>query len=191
MMKEFEYFDQVLAAALQGEEDAKAELTELLHPMLVAQIRKYCPIYEEYADLYQDGIVIILECLESYNPKYSFLKYVQSYLKYYYLDTYRYLVRKESEMTSAPAGEDLMDLLQSDMDLEGEVVRKEEAEVLEQALNFLTPRQSLIVRLYYFEHLGLSEIASFLHISYWTVVNTKRKAMKNLYLMLTKDRMFL
>lgn len=190
-MKEFEYFDQVLAAALQGDEEAKVELTELLRPMIVAQIRRYCPIYEEYMDLYQDGIVIVLECLGTYNPKYSFLKYVQSHLKYYYLDTYRYLVRLECESVTTPKEQDLVDLLQSDMDLEGEVIRREEMETLERALNFLTPRQSLIVRLFYFEHLGIVEIASFLQISYWTVVNTKRRAMKSLYLMLTKDRMFL
>ena len=44
----------------------------------------------------------------------------------------------------------------------------------------LTPRQETVVRLFYFERLGLSEIADFLGISKWTVVNLKRTGLENM-----------
>lgn len=187
-MVSYQYFDQVLNMALYEDEEAKVEITELLRPMIISSIKKYCPIYQEFHDLYQDGILIVLECLKTYDPKYSFLKYVQSYLKYYYQSTYRYLLELDREISTNLQGEDLLDQMQSEMDLEGDYLLKQDVALLYQAMELLTPRQELIVRLYYLEHLSITEIADFLDISYWTVVNTKRRAVKNLYQLLTTDR---
>ena len=47
-------------------------------------------------------------------------------------------------------------------------------------MNYLSPWQGLVVRLFYYERMSLSEIADFLGISVRTVVNLKSKAIENM-----------
>jgi RNA polymerase sigma factor (sigma-70 family) len=64
--------------------------------------------------------------------------------------------------------------------IEEDFLDKEEEGVLKEAIDRLTDRQRQVIVLYYYERLGLSEIATYLGISKWTVVNLKRNAVENL-----------
>lgn len=179
----YEDFDRVLRSALVGEERARAKILSMLDPLIRSSIKRYCPVYSEFEDLYSDGRYMVLECLEDFDGKRSFLKYVKSSLMYFYLNTYKYLTNVEGDLhDDAPDEEGLsiFDSLDAGVDIESDFLEAERLGILKEALDSLTPRQALVVRLFFYERLGLSEIADFLGISRWTVVNLKRNAIANL-----------
>lgn len=94
----YEDFDRVLRSALVGEERARAKILSMLDPLIRSSIKRYCPIYSEFEDLYSDGRYMVLECLEDFDGKRSFLKYVKSSLMYFYLNTYKYLTNVEGDL---------------------------------------------------------------------------------------------
>lgn len=178
----YEDFDRVLRSALVGEARARAKILSMLDPLIRSSIKRYCPVYSEFEDLYSDGRYMVLECLEDFDGKRSFLKYVKSSLMYFYLNTYKYLTNVEGDLhdDADEEGLSIFDSLDAGVDIESDFLDAERLGILKEALDSLTPRQALVVRLFFYERLGLSEIADFLGISRWTVVNLKRNAIANL-----------
>lgn len=179
----YEDFDRVLRSALVGEERARAKILSMLDPLIRSSIKRYCPVYSEFEDLYSDGRYMVLECFEDFDGKRSFLKYVKSSLMYFYLNTYKYLTNVEGDLHDEGSDEEgmsIFDSLDAGVDIESDFLEAERLGILKEALDSLTPRQALVVRLFFYERLGLSEIADFLGISKWTVVNLKRNAIANL-----------
>ena len=69
----YDDFNRVLRSALVGEERARAKILHMLDPLIRSSIRKYCPVYSEFEDLYSDGRVMVLVCLDDFDGKRSFL----------------------------------------------------------------------------------------------------------------------
>lgn len=179
----YEDFDRVLRSALVGEERARAKILSMLDPLIRSSIKRYCPVYSEFDDLYSDGRYMVLFCLENFDGKRSFLKYVKDYLKFTYLDNYKYLTNVERDLHDDDSDEEglsIFDSLDAGVDIEADFLEAERKGILRDALDSLTPRQETVVRLFYYERLGLSEIADFLGISKRTVVNLKVAAIVNL-----------
>lgn len=183
-MNNYKDFDRVLRSALVGEERAKVKLLEMLDPLIRSSINKYCPIYSEYEDLYADGRAMVLSCIEDFDNKRSFLKYVKLSLKYFYLNTYKYLMDVKSDVYDSPSDEEeslgIFDTIDAGVDIEGDFLESERLGILKDAIDSLTPRQETVVRLFFYERLGLSEIADFLGISKRTVINLKVNAINNM-----------
>lgn len=183
-MNNYKDFDRVLNSALVGEERAKVKLIDMLDPLIRSSIKKYCPIFNEFDDLYSDGRAIVLSCIEDFDNKRSFLKYVKLSLKYFYLNTYKYLMDVNSDIHDSPTDDEeslgIFDSLDAGVDIEGDFLEGERLAILKDAIDSLTPRQETVVRLFFYERLGLSEIADFLGISRWTVINLKRNAIKGM-----------
>lgn len=183
-MNNYKDFDRVLRSALVGEERAKVKLLDMLEPLIRSSINKYCPIFNEFDDLYSDGRAIVLSCIEDFDNKRSFLKYVKLSLKYFYLNTYKYLMDVKSDIYDSPSDEEeglgIFDTIDAGVDIEGDFLESERLGILKDAIDSLTPRQETVVRLFFYERLGLSEIADFLGISRWTVINLKRNAIEGM-----------
>lgn len=183
-MNNYKDFDRVLNSALVGEERSKVKLLDMLDPLIRSSIKKYCPIFNEFDDLYSDGRAIVLSCIEDFDNKRSFLKYVKLSLKYFYLNTYKYLMDVNSDIHDSPTDDEeslgIFDSLDAGVDIEGDFLEGERLAMLKDAIDSLTPRQETVVRLFFYERLGLSEIADFLGISRWTVINLKRNAIKGM-----------
>ncbi len=184
MENKYEDFDRVLKSALVGEERAKAKIVFMLDPLIRSSIKRYCPVYSEFDDLYSDGKYIVLFCLEHYDKKRSFLKFVKDYLKYTYLDNYKYLTNLEKDVHDDNFDDEddlsIFDSLDAGVDIESDFVESERLGILKDAIDSLTPRQETVVRLFFYERMGLSEIADFLGISKWTVVSLKKAAISNM-----------
>ena len=183
-MNNYKDFDRVLNSALVGEERSKVKLLDMLDPLIRSSIKKYCPIFNEFDDLYSDGRAIVLSCIEDFDNKRSFLKYVKLSLKYFYLNTYKYLMDVNSDIHDSPTDDEeslgIFDTLDAGVDFEGDFLEGERPEILKDAIDSLTPRQETVVRLFFYERLGLSEIADFLGISKRTVINLKVNAINNM-----------
>ena len=184
MMNDYKDFNRVLRSALVGEERSKVKLIDMLDPLIRSSIKRYCPVFNEFDDLYSDGKAIVLSCIEDFDNKRSFLKYVKLSLMYFYLDTYKYLLKVSSDVHDNPSSDDedlsIFDSLDAGVDIEGDFLESERLGILKDAIDSLTPRQETVVRLFFYERLALSEIADFLGISKRTVINLKVSAIKNI-----------
>lgn len=183
-MNNYKDFDRVLRSALVGEERAKVKLLDMLDPLIRSSINKYCPIYSEYEDLYADGRAMVLSCIEDFDNKRSFLKYVKDFLRYVYLEDYKYLTKFEDDVHEDKSTDEeslgIFETIDAGVDIEGDFLESERLGILKEAINSLTPRQETVVRLFFYERLGLSEIADFLGISKRTVINLKVNAINNM-----------
>lgn len=157
------------------DEETRGQLVEALKPLIISSINRYCPVVEEFEDLLQDGRVIVLECIETYNSdRGHFLNYVKNYLKFYYLDTIKYLVKHQSNSDLF----ELDDEIEDDFSIENDIEQKELEEELYFAMSLLTQRQREVLVLYYLHNMSHSEIANLLGIKPRTVVNTKSRAIE-------------
>ncbi|MDD7352614.1 MAG: sigma-70 family RNA polymerase sigma factor [Peptoniphilaceae bacterium] len=185
MMNDYKDFNRVLRSALVGEERSKVKVLDMLEPLIRSSIKSYCPVFSEFEDLYSDGRAVVLSCIEDFDNKRSFLKYVKSSLKYYYLNTYKYLLNVNSDVHEVASDDEedslnIFNSIDAGVDIEGDFLERERLGILKKAIDSLTPRQETVIRLFFYERLGLSDIANFLGISKWTVVNLKRNAIENM-----------
>lgn len=183
-MNNYKDFDRVLNSALVGEERAKVKILDMLDPLIRSSINKYCPIYSEYEDLYADGRAMVLSCIEDFDNKRSFLKYVKDFLRFVYLEDYKYLTKFKDDVHEDKSTDeeslDIFETIDAGVDIEGDFLESERLGILKDAIDSLTPRQETVVRLFFYERLGLSEIADFLGISKRTVINLKVNAINNM-----------
>lgn len=183
-MNNYKDFDRVLRSALVGEERAKVKLLDMLDPLIRYSIKKYCPIFNEFDDLYSDGRAIVLSCIEDFDNKRSFLKYVKDFLRFVYLEDYKYLTKFKDDVHEDKSTDEeslgIFETIDAGVDIEGDFLESERLGILKEAIDSLTPRQETVVRLFFYERLGLSEIADFLGISKRTVVNLKVNAINNM-----------
>lgn len=171
--------EDLVALARAGCEISKLEIINRCRPLILSSIRKYHR-YGDYDDLVQEGIVVLLESIYSYDETYGvyFLGYLKLRLRYYYLA--RRELRDLSLNDRNEYGIEYQELIEDDLDLEELVLDKEEGSFLRESLKKLSRRESLIVGKFYFEGLTLGEIAEELDLSYQTVANLKHRGMKKL-----------
>lgn len=175
--------DQLAIKAKAGDKKATEEIITRLQPLIISSIRKYYNNRNEYDDLIQDGNLKILECIRDYDPTKGvhFLGYVQTILRYLYLDKHKIKIHTSLNQTIGQGDTEIIDLLVSEDKETLELIIEEESNTeLKQALDKLTERQRQILLLYYDERMGMHEIATKLGISYRTVVNTKGTALINM-----------
>lgn len=178
--EDYKKLNQQVKLAILGDGKAKLKVVEMLNPLIKYSIKRYCPIYKEYQDLYQDSVLIVLNCLENFDQKRSFPKYVKSYLKYFLLDTFRYLSQKPDMDSKDKEGEDILEKIEDNINIEKEFERKLDNIALTKAIKELPPRQRQIIVLYYLENMSIKEIGQKMAISKWTVVSAKKKALNKL-----------
>lgn len=176
----YQSFNKNLSLARLGDGSAKVDLINMLEPLIISSIKKYCPLPKEYEDLYSDCVLVILWCLENFDGKRSFLKYVKSYLKYYLLDTFKYLKNEPQRDSVNDLGEDLLNYIEDDFNLEESLIKKTDKQILNEAINSLAKRQREIIILYYYKDMSLKNISQKLKISKWTVVAAKKQALDKL-----------
>ena len=176
----YKSFNKNLSLARLGNGSAKVDLINMLEPLIISSIKKYCPLPKEYEDLHSDCVLVILWCLENFDGKRSFLKYVKSYLKYYLLDTFKYLKNEPQRDSVNNLGEDLLNYIEDDFNLEESLIKKTDEQILNEAINSLAKRQREIIILYYYKDMSLKNISQKLKISKWTVVAAKKQALDKL-----------
>lgn len=175
--------------AKEKQEEAVLAILERTEKSIYAAIHKYARKPYDTEECYAEGVLLVLECIESYDADTGvpFLAYVHTRLKYHFLHSWN-----ERQMVSLDAAADenglrLLDLLCADEDTEAEILAKEEREALHGALAGLTERERKCVEGYYFHGLSLSEIAHSLGIAYRTAYNNKTRGLNKLRKRLTDD----
>ena len=156
-------------------------IVEALRPLILSSIRKYYNKLHLYDELFQEGCVEVVEALLDYNPSTNipFLAYIKKRLYDFYLGKKHnkedISLDKENE-----EGDALIELLQSETDIEGEYLEKEEYRELQIAVSTLPERQRNIIVDFYFRRMKLQDISERYGISYRSCVNSKAQGLENL-----------
>lgn len=152
--------------------DDLGEIIEAYRPLIIASINRFCPIKNEFSDLYNDGVVYLIESLSNFDPGrgFTFGAYLKGGLRIYYLDTFRYLMR----FSDCPEFDDYM--VASDS-FEDDFFKDKDFASLYDAMCSLKSREREVVFLNFFKGFSLLEIANELGISLRTVNRVKKEAL--------------
>lgn len=169
-------FGDLVIRAKEGDSDAAADVLDRLKPLLISSIRRYFNDYRQYDDLLQDGNLMVIECLNDFDPSKGvhFLGYIKSKLRFMYLNKHKIRVHSSLNKTIGEGSVEILDLLVSEESHILQVlVDDEDLNLLNAAMDVLTKRQREVIELHYIEAINMVDIAVLLGVSYRTVINTK------------------
>jgi len=185
-------FGIVVDGALRGEEKHKVKLVEMVDPLIKSSIKKFYYGDMDRDDLVSEGKMKVLECLMTFDKEKGvyFLGYVKAQLRYLYLNLSKgkeFEVSLNSTIDLGDGKMELMDtLVDESVDVEGDFVKNCEFKKLKEALHNLTDREVQVLKMYYFENMGMKDIARELGLAYRTVVNTKVNGVEKLRTMVKR-----
>lgn len=177
--------EKLVVEAKNGNRDARGEVLERVEGLIVNKIKKYGAYKSslDYEDRLQDGRLVVLEAIDSYDLDYGvyFLGFLKSKLRYFYLNKIRDKSSSHLSLdyTVSEDGEDLLSQLEDDGPSTEEYLEVDEMNrELKLILESLAPREREVISLYYYHGLDMKEIAHKLDKSYRTIVNAKVRAIK-------------
>lgn len=153
------------------------DIINAYQPLIYASITRYCNLIGYYDDLYQDGVVEIIEALKEYDEdKGSIGGYLKTRLKYFYINKYKRIIRRETE----------------ELDYKNEpyvmtVADHENKMFVARLLSQLPDDERVVIELSFLMELRANEIAKILGIPKRRVYHLKTKAMDRLKRYSTKN----
>ena len=182
----------VVDGALGGREESKVKLVEMVDPLIKSSIKKFYYGDMERDDLVSEGKMRVLECLVTFDKEKGvyFLGYLKAQLRYLYLNLSKGKEFEVSLNSTIDLGDGKMELLDTlvdeSVDVEEDFIKSCDFEILKEALDNLTDREVQVLKMYYFENIGMKDIAKDLGLAYRTVVNTKVNGVEKLRTMVKR-----
>lgn len=154
------------------------------HPLVVSSIKKYALSKGEWNDLYQEGMLHLLEVLPKFDEAsgVTVFAYFKSSLKYFYLNYGRYAKQYSSlNRIIDDEGNELIDLIGDDyVAFDEKLIQEEQIRVLKEAINELNEEEKHLLYLLYHKAMTLDEAAKALNLSISAVFRKKEKILKKL-----------
>ncbi len=169
--------NHIIQLSLIGDKNNQEILLNRLKPLIYKNINKHIKISpSKREDLIQEGYIIILESLKTYDIRRNvhFLHYVKIKLEFYYKNYFKNDYKRHTFLLSENQADSYC-VYDSD-----NLIVKEETKLLLENIKKLNAEQQKILHLYYYKKLTLKEISSILHMPYGTVVGKKKSAIKKL-----------
>jgi len=177
-----EEISSLYRASKNQDQECIKELIKRLYPLISSSINKYYWGDEAFEDMVQEGRIMVIQCINSFNDEKNvpFLGYVKSRLKYLYLSLNKDTKEISLNECFGDEKEELINLISSQEDIEKEFIIKEEIKFLLTAIEELPSRQSQIIKDYYLNEMNITEIAKKYNLTYRTILNTKSNGLKKL-----------
>lgn len=168
----------------------RQKAVEYFTPFIKSAVRRYCYVPEEFEDLVQDGILIVLESMDTFDPTKGvpFAAYVNSYLRWYYLKTYKYIRRYDLSLDREGEEGKIIDIIDTGIDVEGDYFKKYDLKYLNSIMAELTERERQVIYHYYFKCQKLKDAAQSLGITERTATNLKYRAVTKLRQKFKEDK---
>ena len=167
----------------------KEKIIEDFSPLIKASIKKYFANYINYEDAYQDGVVKILELLESYKGggKVSLECYLKYQLKFFYMQKF-FKRKKENEKTYTKIyqtkDDETIEVLElvvdESADTQKEIEINEMNKKVREIVSTLPQKQRDVIEYKFYENLKNREIADRMKIKEDTVKEYYKIAKKKL-----------
>ena len=180
----------IIQNSIKGDKISQEILLNKLHPLIYKNIYKYYQINDDIIeDLVQEGYIIILKSLKTYNENLNvhFLGYVKIKLKYYYKNYYRNTKnqRQTISLDQTVHGANFVHRLEAktyanSIDPIDKLIKKENNKELQANIKKLSIKEQNVLNMYYIDELSMSEIANQLNIAYRTAIGRKYIAIQKL-----------
>lgn len=180
----------IIRESLKGNKKTQEILLNKLHPLIYKNIYKYYSHDNDIVeDLVQEGYVVILNSLKSYEEtkEVHFLGYVKSNLYYFYKNYYRDTKNHRKTISlNQNIGEQINSqelgsiMIGCALDPIEEILIKYEISELLTNIKKLSPKEQKVLSMYYIDELEVREISCQLQIAYRTVIWRKYMALKKL-----------
>ena len=167
----------------------REKIIEDFSPLIKASIKKYFANYISYEDAYQDGVVKILELLESYKGggKVSLECYLKYQLKFFYMQKF-FKRKKETEKTYTKIYQSKDDetieilelIVNENADTQKEIEKSEINKKVREIVATLPQKQREVIEYKFYENLKNREIAEKMKIKEDTVKEYYKIAKKKL-----------
>ena len=167
----------------------REKIIEDFSPLIKASIKKYFANYISYEDAYQDGVVKILELLESYKGggKVSLECYLKYQLKFFYMQKF-FKRKKETEKTYTKIyqtkDDETIEILElvvdENADTQKEIETSEMNKKVREIVSTLPQKQREVIECKFYENLKNKEIAEKMKIKEDTVKEYYKIAKKKL-----------
>lgn len=161
----------------------KRRIIEKAYPLIVASINKYAIGKGEFEDLYQEGVVKILELLGDFDKDkgVNIFYYLKLHLRYFYLNYGRY--EKQTISLNIPTcdGIELGDLIiDENINIEETIIKEMALEDLHKALDKLSESDRYIIKELYLKGRTLDLLSKELDISRTSLFRKKEKVLKTM-----------
>lgn len=180
----------IIHKSLNGDKHYQEILLKKLHPLIYKNIYQYCSPKDNSVeeDMVQEGYIVILESLKTFNKNLNvhFLGYVKSKLYYFYKNYYRNnkkyknVLSLNKELKENEENLQLLNILENKYDLLENVITNDFKNKLKSSIKKLNKKEQDIIYMYYYNEISLKEISDKLNIPYRTVISSKYIAIKKL-----------
>lgn len=159
-------------------------LIKAFRPLLKSFGYKYCFIMSESDDYFNEGVLVILECIDSYDEALGvpFAGYLQKILFYYYVGRAKKHKNLSSLDATLPNGNtSLLEVLADDtVAIEDDFVNQEDLKALFGYLPLLKKRQRWIIEEHYFKQQSFVAISVKMGVTANSLVKLHRRAIADL-----------
>ncbi len=178
-----ELINSAVSRAKMNKPEAKLALIKAFEPLMVSMGRRYNYQHDLKEDFVQEGSLVLLRALESYDPQRGvpFAAYLKDQMFYHYVNKAKHF--RFTDSLDAPHGDDDLTLLDSlalpaqDLD---PLLESELHQLLKKCLDQLRSRQRWVIIEYYYHGRPLRDLAKELKLSPSAVSHYHRRTLKKL-----------
>ena len=178
--------DVYVQKAVEGDAEAFNELVNRHHAKIYGLAYRMLGNPEDAADATQETFLEAYKSIQSFQFKSQF----GTWLYRIGINTCQQSIRKaqsrDRKIAAYTEDVEIRDIASDKESPERVVLKAEQNEIVQAAINCLPPKQREVVTLYYMQHLKYREIAEVLNCAEGTVASRLNKALKNLKAKLSK-----
>lgn len=177
----------IIRQSINGDKIYQEILLQKLNPLIYRNIYRYWnasePVIE---DLAQEGYIVVLESLKTYNEgrNVHFLYYIKTRLTYFYKNCYRKMKTQQNKISFLENNMDSNFMpgktAESSLNTLDSVIAGEEISELLSNIKKLPKKDKKILYLYYYKQLTMTQVSENLNIPYSTAMGRKQAALKKL-----------
>ena len=158
------------------------KIIEDYRPLILASISRYCNLPGFFDDLYQDGVVEVIEAMKEYDPaKGTVGGYLKTRLKLFYINKYKRLIRRETDDIDKVKAKDQPSVMA--------IADHENKMLVARLLSNLDPDERTVIELTFLMDMRASEVSKIMGISKRKVYYLKETGMRKLQKMSTRENL--
>jgi RNA polymerase sigma-70 factor (ECF subfamily) len=186
--KEMELSDIEIVNLLKEDIDMYAVLIERYEKQLMIYVRRILFVsVEDAEDILQEIFIKVYRNINSYDPKYNFSSWIYRIAHNEAVSYLRSKKRKQISKNISGGEDDIFEKIPSDIDIEGEYIKKDSQKVLTKALKKLDSKYREVLILRFFEEKEYNEISEILHIPSGTVASLINRGKERLKILIEED----
>lgn len=186
--KQKELSDIEIVNLLKEDIDMYGVLIERYEKQLMVYVRRILFVsVEDAEDILQEIFIKVYRNINSYDPKYKFSSWIYRIAHNEAISYLRSKKRKQISKNISGGEDDIFEKIPSDIDIEGEYLKKDSLKVITKGLKKLDSKYREVLILRFFEEKEYNEISEILHIPSGTVASLINRGKEKLKILIEED----